>query len=414
MSEKILYVCRIIVFVGLASIYADATVQCKVDKDKQPLNVLEGLNKFAFNVFKEIIKEKSNKNIFISPLSISYALSMAYNGASGETKKAFEKTLLPNQQWCESEDVRGKVNKSFSDLMATLTKKDSNVTLTIANSLWAKKGVEFKEDFLAKNKEHYKATIESLNFDNDAIKTINDWVKNNTNGKIEKIIETFSPGDIIIILNAIYFKGIWKYKFDKKNTKEDNFNLLDGSKKKVEFMNIDFKGEKVGYYGNNDFQLVEVLYSNEYRMYIFLPSVNSSLEKFYANLTYENVKKWLSELHAMKGHLSIPKFKLEYEEELSEILKKLGMEVAFSPKADFSNMCKISKDLNVNIGIGKVKHKTFVEVNEEGTEAAAVTSVMLLRSYVEEFNFIVNRPFFFLIMNKKDGVILFMGSVVDL
>jgi serpin B len=285
--------------------------------------------------------------------------------------------------------------------MNTLLKIDPNVTLSLANSLWANKDYEFKQDFLKINREYYKAEIQSLDFKSpQAPKTINDWVKKNTNNKIEKIVDTIPDDAILYLINAVYFKGAWKVKFDEKNTKEDDFKLLNNKTKKVKFMN---KEGKFNYYKDKEIQVVELPYGNEkVSMFIFLPA--SSLNDFIKQLNFEKFKKWLSKLQTKRVNVSIPKFKLEYEEKLNKVLESLGLKIAFdSERADFSNMFS-------GAVISEVSHKTFIEVNEKGTEAAAVTSVHVLSITPQ---FIANKPFFFVIKDNSTNIILFMGAVYE-
>ena len=345
-------------------------------------------NKFGFKLFSDLLKTDKNKNIFISPTSILFALSMTYNGANGDTKDAMAKAL-------ELKDLsQDEVNKESNALIRTLINLDPQVRLDIANSLWGRKGIDFAPDFIKNNENYFKATVNSLDFNStEASKTINNWVSENTQKKIEKIVpDTISAETILFLINAIYFKGTWTDKFDKTLTKERPFTLTDGKQKNFQMMN---RYDDFRYLKEDNFQAVSLPYGNEnLSMYVLLPDKDAKLEDFLKSLTAENIDKWVNQFSKNKGDVVLPRFKLEYEADLNDSLKTLGMETAFSDKADFKNMVTGS----LKPFISNVKHKTFVEVNEEGTEAAAVTSVTVGATSVqipkEPFKMIVDHPFF--------------------
>lgn len=360
--------------------------------------------RFGFKLFSELARQDAGRNIFISPQSVAVALAMAYNGASGETRQAMAKTL----------ELQGmslqEINQGNAALQSTLASLDPKIHLAIANSLWARAGLPFKPDFMARNKEFYGAAVESLDFNNpSAPARINAWAAKNTQGKIKKIVDKIDPQTIMFLINAVYFKGNWAKEFDKKKTTEGLFILPDGSTKKLPMMS---QSGEYRYFANGKFQAVSLPYgSGKVSMYIFLPNQDSSLAEFYSSLNAQNWEAWMSQFSEVQGNVVLPRFKLEYERNLNDILKALGMGVAFDPnRADFRNII----DVQENAFINNVKHKTFVEVNEEGTEAAAVTSVEVgLTCVREEFNIVIDRPFFFAIRDNQTGTILFMGSVVD-
>ncbi|MCJ7645926.1 serpin family protein [bacterium] len=361
---------------------------------------------FAFKLFAEIVKQDTGKNIFISPASVAIALAMTYNGAGGETKRAMTKTL--ELQGMSLEEV----NRANAALRAILENLDPKVQLNIANSLWARKGILFKPVFIKRNEDFYGAEVATLDFDDPtAPSTINSWVSKKTKGKINKIIENISPDAILFLINAIYFKGNWTVEFAKKKTKELPFYLLDGRQKDCPMMS---QSGKYRYYEGKNFQAISLPYGDNKRvsMYIFLPNKDYSLKEFLESLNAENWKNWMSQFHTMQGSIVLPRFKLAYELNLNNALKALGMKVAFDKsRANFENMCPISP--GVNVFINEVKHKTFLEVDEKGTEAAAVTSVeMRMTSIGQEFSMIVDHPFFCAIRDNETGTVLFMGSIV--
>ncbi|HPZ08812.1 MAG TPA: serpin family protein [Candidatus Eremiobacteraeota bacterium] len=366
--------------------------------------VTSGYTDLGFKLFSELIKENKGQNIFISPSSIAIALSMTHNGAEGNTEKAMAKVL-----GFESLTLN-EVNQGNKLLMETLERNDKKIELSIANSLWLRRDMKFKTDFIKRCKDFYSAEV-SNNFSTEAI---NGWVKKKTNNKIDKIIDRIPDNTILYLINAIYFKGKWQYEFDKKKTVDKDFHLLNGSKKKWPMMS---RGGKFNYYKGDNFQAVSLPYGDgSTSMYVFLPDKNKGLEEFQKNLNGKNWESWMKSFQMKEGDIILPRFKIEYETLLNNSLSSLGMAIAFDQsKADFRGMCDISSG---NIYISKVIHKTFVEVNEEGTEAAAVTAVaMSLKSVAhqppERFHMVADHPFFFAIRDNKTGTVLFMGSIVE-
>jgi serine protease inhibitor len=366
--------------------------------------LVEANTKFGFKLFQEVLKQDSNKNVFVSPTSIAIALSMTYNGASGETQQAMAKAL--ELQGMSLPDI----NQANEALKATLEKADPDVQLAIANSLWAKQGIPFKPEFLQSNQQFYKAKVTELNFSSpDATKTINGWVKENTRGKIDRIINQIQPNDVLFLINAVYFKGNWSKQFDKSQTTERPFYLSNGTQKQHPMMS---QSGKYRYYENETLQAVSLPYGKgRLSFYVFLPKKNTNLKTFEQQLSLENWQQWMNQFQMRSGSIQLPRFKFDYDIQLNNALKALGMETAFSNQANFSNMTSAS------VAIDEVKHKTFVEVNEEGTEAAAATSVgMVLTSAPmpqEPFQMVVDRPFFCAIRDNETGTILFMGSIQE-
>jgi serine protease inhibitor len=364
--------------------------------------LVEANTKFGFKLFSEILKKGSEKNVFVSPSSVAIALSMTYNGANGETKRAMANALQFQGLTLEE------INNSQRNLMANLMQADPKVQLSIANSLWAREGVAFNFNFLQQNEKFYDAKVKTLDFNQPtAPDEINGWVKESTNGKIEKIVDRLTPDNIMFLINAIYFKGAWSSKFDKQNTQNRPFTLVNGAKKQVPLMNQqgDYRYAETG-----KFQAVSLPYGDgRLSMYVFLPK--SNLTEFQKGLTAQNWQTWMKQFGSREGQIQMPRFKMDYEIELTNALSALGMGVAFQDAADFSNLSKATTKID------EVKHKTFVEVNEEGTEAAAVTSVGIAPTSVQipeaPFKMIVDRPFFCAIRDNQSGEILFMGSIVD-
>jgi serpin B len=362
---------------------------------------------FGFNLFNTIWETEQNQNIFISPFSVSTALSMTLNGASGETEQAMIDTLLLKGITTDS------INSSFAQLQQALQTSDPKVTLTIANSLWGNQGIQFKPDFLQRNTQFFNAEISVLDFlDPSSLTTINQWVNDNTNGKIPKILDEIDANAVLFLINAIYFKGAWQTEFDPSNTRDGTFHLADGSTKRVPMM---FRSGRYSHYRGDAFQAVNLPYGDgRISMYIFLPARDSDLNTFLDTLNTENWESWMSQFREQELSFRMPKFKLEYgTKELNDALTVLGMGIAFDQsRADFSRMVSL-EDLGANLYIDKVSHKTFIEVNEEGTEAAAVTIVGIVKTSLPP-EFTADRPFFFAIRDNETGTVLFMGTVVDL
>lgn len=372
------------------------------EKENEELigKIVSADNSFGFNLFHRIAGRESGDNILISPASLAAALTMTYNGASGHTKEAMAKTL----------GLRGlsmeEANQANAVLQNRLNSLGRDVLLNTANSLWAREGQEFREDFLKRNREFYDAKISTLDFAHpEAPWVIDTWVREKTGGKIEKIVETIPGGAILYLINAVYFRGAWAVKFDSQNTMERDFTLLDGSKKKVPMMMTGAKGFK--YLRENNFSAVGLPYGDgRVGMYVFVPDEDSSLKELYEGLNAESWDEWMSRFQEAELMIVIPRFNLEYDIVLDDALTDLGMGVAFDAgAADFSVMCP-----GGGVWIDEVKHKTFLEVNEEGTEASAATSVRMSRGSRAVY---VNRPFFCAIRDDDTGAILFIGSIVD-
>lgn len=377
----------------------------KVSRELTPAErtLVQSDNKFGLKLFKEIIKEEKDKNVFISPLSVSMALGMTYNGANGETQEAMQKTLELDGLTIQE------VNESYKSLIDLLKGLDPKVRFQIANSIWYRQSISAKEEFINLCKKYFDALVSGLDFnDPAAVDIINAWVKENTNGKITEIVDApIDPMTVMFLINAIYFKGTWTYQFDKDETKDDWFRLPDGTRKPCKMM------EQRGFYKyfeSEDFQAVDLPYGDgDFSMTIFLPYWNVNIDSLIAEFDQENLNYWLSCFSSDSGDIYIPKFTLEYELKLNDVLKALGMGIAFTSAADFSKMYE-----NVTVWIDEVKHKTFVEVNEEGTEAAAATVVEVTYGPGPPgFWMRVDRPFIFVIRENKSQTILFMGKIVE-
>ncbi|MBT9172050.1 MAG: hypothetical protein DDT21_00426 [Syntrophomonadaceae bacterium] len=373
---------------------------------KPPTPPAAGMTKdFGFNLFAALAKEDAGENIFVSPVSVALALSMVYNGADTETKKAMAEVL--GVQGVSVEDL----NKTNQALLKALNSPAPGVRLDVANSLWAKQDAVFVAEFLETVKRYYSAEVAELDFiAPEAPAVINKWVQDKTNGKIDKIVERIDPDDVMYLINAIYFLGTWTTEFDRAETREQPFYPAGRAREQVPMMS---KSGDFRYFRDANFEAVELPYGKDQSagMYIFLPSRDSNLEEFQRNLNAANWTMWQSRFATKEGRISLPRFSIEYEKTLNEILSGMGMGIAFQPyAADFSKLLTPPPQAY----IGEVKHKAVVDVDERGTEAAAVTSISVrvvsLRPD-ETFNMVVDRPFFFAIVDKQTDTLLFMGSV---
>ena len=366
-------------------------------------HLVESDNKFGLKLFREIVKTEKDSNVFISPLSVSMALGMTYNGANGETQEAMQQTLELSGLTLQE------VNEAYKNLIELLRGLDPKVRFQIANSIWYRQDLTPEEEFLNLCKEYFDALVRAMDFaDPNAAKIINGWVYENTNGKIERIVgDRISPETVMFLINAIYFKGTWTYQFDEESTRDTLFTLPDGTAKPCKMM------AQRGFYehfSNDDFKAVDLPYGDgDFSMTIFLPSPKTDIDSLIGEFNPENLSYWLSCFSSDSGDIFFPKFKLEYDLGLNQVLKMMGMEIAFTDAADFSKMYK-----DGGVCIDTVIHKTFVQVNEEGTEAAAVTVVGTeISIHPSDFHMRVDRPFVFMIRENKSQTILFIGKIVE-
>jgi serpin B len=358
-------------------------------------------NNFAFDVFARLHEKEEGKNVFISPLSVSMALTMAYNGANTTTKEAIRQTL--GFEPASEEDI----NESFRSVSTLLKGIDKTVSFQAANSIWHRNEISLQNNFVATNQKYFDARLQGLDFTSSASKdVINNWVKEKTSGKIDEIVKEIRHDHILFLLNAIYFKGSWTYTFDKNNTKDAPFHLTDGSTRTVKMMEL----KKGRYLLHRDATktIVDLPYGNkQYSMTLIIPAGDNQLADITRELSLANLNSWLSKADSSSLALYMPKFTLEYEIKLREILSAMGMAEAFGNQADFSRMVE---GMAGGIAINEVTHKTFVDVNEEGTEAAAVTSAdMVLTSLPPTIR--ADKPFIFLIREKSSNTILFIGKL---
>lgn len=376
----------------------------KIDVSTDTKKIIEANNQFGFDMLQKIIStDDADGNLMISPVSISLALAMTYNGADGATKDAMTQTL--NLSGLSVDDI----NSSYKQFIADLISVDNDVELSIANSIWYRNSFYVEPDFISTNEDYYNAVVSALDFSApSAVITINDWVADNTNDLITEIVEQIDPATVMYLINAIYFKGIWHYEFKESETSNQPFYLSSDDQIDVPTMSMK---ASLDYYSNEDFTAVKLPYGDgNYSMTLMLPynenNPDSIIKKMDVDLWADMVDNFVN---SNEINLFLPKFSFEYEKKLNEILKIMGMEVAFGGSADFT---KINND--GGLYISEVKHKSFIEVNEEGTEAAAVTSVAVyFESTVNPQQMTVrfDKPFVFAITEVTTNTVVFIGKV---
>lgn len=362
-------------------------------------------NSFALSMYKQFA-QADNDNVFFSPISISMALGMTYAGADGETKKQISEVLnFPYND----KDFHAQMGQLQSNL---LDKQSEGVDIALANQLWAENSYRFKCRYQRTTQKLYNSPVKRLDFSgnpNASRIEINQWVEELTRDRIKDLLPDGSISSLtkMVLTNAIYFKGQWDKKFETENTRDDIFTTLEGKQVKTPMMNAK---EKFNVYQGDGISLLELPYQgNDFSMLVLLPNEDRSIGEIERGLSVDNLNEYISKLSEKEVQLMFPKFKFDAEYQLKPVLSDMGMPIAFSNAANLSRMSR-SNDLKID----EVFHKAFVEVSEEGTEAAAATAVVIvLKSITMPVEFFANRPFIFIIRENKDGNILFMGRVTN-
>jgi serpin B len=359
-------------------------------------------NEFGFALFRQARLAAPDSSIFLSPVSAAMALGMTLNGAAGATFDSMRVALRLGN--ATQEDVNG-AYRSLIDLLRGL---DNTSRFKIANSIWTDAGMTFFQSFLDAGRTDFDARIQALDFSApSAVGTINDWVEENTGGKIPTILDRIEPNEVMFLINAIYFKGSWRVAFDPEATQPAPFHAADGTTQSVPTMVLPPKPLRAG--ATTDAQVVELLYGNgAFALTIVLPGSGRTLADLTAGLDTARWAGWIGALHDAEIGLTLPRFRLEYQRRLNDDLSALGMRIAFDPNAaDFSRMASVPPG---GLFITRVIQKTFVDVNEEGTEAAAATSVGVGVTSAP-MTVAVDRPFLFAIRERLSGTILFLGQI---
>ncbi|MCE5179824.1 MAG: serpin family protein [Porphyromonadaceae bacterium] len=364
---------------------------------------------FAFDFFANLFNEEAlaeDKNFMVSPLSLSMALAMTMNGAAGETDKAMKQTLRMGDY------SKTEINGYYKKLKEALLKTDPSTKLSIANAIFANRQVAVHPDFFKTNQSYYDATVQPVDFSDAATADIiNKWASDQTKGLIKEVINRTDALDLMYLLNALYFKGIWTTEFDVKNTSLKPFAGQDGIATQVEMMQ---QKAKFNYTENKDLQLVQLPYGNgAFSMMVLLPREGKVLKDVVAASRQSDYWSGLkSGLREAEVDLFLPKFKTEYSKKLNDVLTKMGMGITFTDAADFSGIT------DVPARISFVKQDTYISTDESGTEAAAVTTVGMeltsMPAQPQKVIFNAERPFIYIIQENSTGAILFMGAVKNL
>ena len=408
-----------LIFVTIAAILSSASCEKgNSDLDKElpdPIKIelrgseaemVKSDQQFAIEFFANVFNEEAaelDKNFMISPLSLSMALAMTWNGADGETKAVMQK-VLKLDGYTDQE-----VNEYYEKLREALLKTDPSTKLAIANSIRTNKNIKIKDDFIRLNNEYFNSTVESVDFsDANSVKLMNKWAADNTNNLITHVLDKTNPNALMYLMNALYFKGIWTSEFNSRNTSSKPFYSEDGQTKNVDMMH---QKSSFNYNENQTMQIVELPYGNQaFSMIVLLPKEGNKL----ADVTQElqNSNSWgnlVSGLRSTQVDLYLPKFKTEYSRVLNDVLEKMGMGIVFETLA-----AVFSRMTDADAFISFVEQFTYINTDEVGTEAAAVTVVGIeLTSYQPDrtATFNANRPFIYIIRENSTGSILFMGAV---
>ncbi len=380
--------------------------QPQVTKDTLD-TLVQGNNTFAFNLYHTI--NHSEDNLLFSPYSISMALAMTYAGARGQTEQEMAEILhylLPQSE----------LHAAFNSLDSALSNRGKGASgkdggpfrLTIANATWGQKDYPFQPEFLDILAEQYGAGLKKLDFtDNaeNAVKEINDWVNDETEGRIQDIVDSFDTSTRLVITNAIYFNATWKYPFEKNQTANQPFHLLNRETISVPTMS---QTKTFRYAEGENFQAIELPYDgDELSMILLLPDAGQ-FETYADNVDYQFIQSLVSQLKMENVHIAMPKFEYQYEVDIKEILMDMGMSSAFTEEADFSGMTG-TKELHID----EIKHKACITVDETGTEAAAVSAAIIqVTEKIIQKTIILDHPFIFIIRDVETGTIMFTGQVL--
>ncbi len=372
----------------------------KLELSQSNRQVVAANNDFAFEFFSNVCENENTEiNYMVSPLSLSLALGMAYNGSATTTADAFKNAM--HFEGLSS----GEINEFYQHLIEYLASNSNGSVMEIANSIWVEKTFPVKQTFLNVNQTYFDAEVQSLDFSNMAsVDVINNWVSGKTHQKIPTIISSISPEERLFLINALYFNAKWKYEFKPEDTSSQPFYTSTNEFASAPMMQ---QTAKVNYLQNTIFSAVELPYVNDkFSMVVLLPNTGFDLANIMSQLNSTNWNQWLSQFQTQDVIIQLPKFKYPYEKLLNEDLMDLGLEIAFTDEADFSGISDIA------LQISRVLQKTYIDVNEEGTEAAAVTLIGFETTSGPMLpQFIANKPFLYVIKENTSGAICFIGKV---
>lgn len=364
--------------------------------------VIAASNDFAFDLFRAGNRSQHKLNVFMSPLSASMALGMTANGAAGTSYDEMRAALR------FGDATREEINAGYKSLITLLLGLDPTTTFGIANSIWYEKTFPFHASFLDESRAHFDARVEGLDFRaSSAVPTINAWVSEKTNDRIQEILKSIEDNEVMFLINAIYFKGTWQVQFDKAKTTNAPFYAVDGTTASVPMM---VRQEEVDYFANTEYSAVDLPYGNSaFTMTVVIPR-NTDIDTFAESFDKPKWNALVSSLQPSDVHVYLPRFTMKWERKLNDDLKSLGMNAAFVPgRGQFTRMSPLGDSLFIT----RVVQKTYVDVDEQGTEAAAVTMVGIgVTSAPPQFR--ADRPFLVVIRERFSGTILFMGKIAKL
>lgn len=402
-------------FISSVVILTSCEKKDTIEQSGEPVNitteayqkeVIDSANRFAFDLFRPFIADtKGTENIMISPFSISSALSMTLNGAAEETFEAMRKAL-----GLEGKNLN-QINNTYLKLMTEMVPVDKRVVMEIANSVWVEKRLIVKQPFITELQRSYKAEARDIDVTNPAaVDIVNGWIAEKTHDKITDMLDKVDPGLAMLLINAVYFNGKWRYRFDEAETKEESFYVTPSISKTVPMMH---HIENLKAVRRNNLTIAEIPYGQgNYAMVVVLPDENVTISDVANDITPSLWKDWMNLLseNTHKVDLSMPRFKYKYKRNLNDDLINLGMGIAFTDLANFSNIS------DSRLKISRVLHQTFIETNEEGTEAAAATVVEIINTVANPTTVekvILDHPFLYFIRETSTGTVLFMGRVSD-
>ncbi len=410
--KNVIYLCLAILGLWLSACESDSDTTIRTPENPSLCNEEKSLcdlnlstNEMGWSLLKKLEEDQQEENIIISPVSISMAVAITTNGAQDDTYQEMKATM--NLEDWTTEQMNA-AQQSYLQNVPNLDPQD--ITFNIANSIWYRQGYNIKDEFISTNQTFYDSEVREIDFlSPEAKDMINGWVDNQTNGLIEEIVDQIPANAVMYLINALYFKGAWQQPFNPEQTFAQTFFKEDGSTVNTDFMS---HGKiTLPYLNGENFQAVDLAYGDSiFSMTVILPDEQVSMNELINSIPSSSTD-WIEDfrLDTTPIFFGMPKFKLDYKVKLNDALSDLGMPKAFMPGiASFRNIAE------AELSIDEAIHKTFIEVNEEGTEGAAVTSISIIETSVPTIPFVVlDRPFLFLIRENQTGSILFIGKVMN-
>lgn len=388
------------------------TVMMSLDADRRadsgsiPSELVTAQTVFGLSLLRDLHQESPEDNLLISPLSVAMALTMAYNGAAGDTQTAMAEVLQ-----LQGFDL-DRINQGNQALMQRLATTEPGIDIAVANGLWMNQNLPVYPSFVDAMAQHYGAEVASVDFADAAISSqINHWVSNQTRGHIPTLVDQIDPNQLLLLVNALYFKGDWTTAFDPALTTDQPFTLANGTP--IQHPAMQRQGS-FDYFATDQWQAVSLPYGPQETLSfeIILPAEGVPLSEVVAQLTPETWATWMGQVRRRDGLVQIPRFTTAYEADLIPALTRLGMGVAFTDAADFSGLTSLSAAIN------QVRHKTTLEVTESGAEASAATVIGIMPTSIaidpeQPFELRVDRPFLVALRDRPTGTLLFVGTIAD-